>query len=105
MSALTEQQRKDLVELTDAAGHWADELTEHIAPASESYGETETAENQKKNATDIIAAANRVSLWLDPKTCEWFASCDNAAVIHIQHPILGAVPSCQRCADKVERMR
>jgi hypothetical protein len=34
-------------------------------------------------------------------TCEWFALCDNASVGTVKHPILGDVPTCQRCADKL----
>lgn len=30
--------------------------------------------------------------------CAWFALCDRPAVTTVQHPILGAVPCCARCA-------
>jgi hypothetical protein len=33
--------------------------------------------------------------------CEWFALCDNPAVGTLPHPVLGDVPVCDRCADKV----
>lgn len=34
--------------------------------------------------------------------CAVFALCDRQAVTTIPHPILGPVPACQRCADKIE---
>lgn len=33
--------------------------------------------------------------------CEWFLLCDNQAVGTVAHPILGSVPTCQRCANKL----
>jgi hypothetical protein len=33
--------------------------------------------------------------------CEWFALCDHVAAGVVSHPILGDVPTCQRCADKL----
>lgn len=38
----------------------------------------------------------------DVPTCEWFALCANDSAGTIKHPILGDVPCCQRCADKLE---
>ncbi len=38
-------------------------------------------------------------------TCEWFALCTNEATGMYEHPILGAVPICQRCADKVDKLK
>lgn len=32
--------------------------------------------------------------------CEWFALCDHPAVGTVDHPILGAVPACERCITK-----
>lgn len=34
--------------------------------------------------------------------CEYFALCDRPAEGTVAHPILGDVPCCQRCADRVE---
>lgn len=34
--------------------------------------------------------------------CEWFAFCQNPAAGNVAHPVLGQVPTCQRCADKFE---
>lgn len=31
--------------------------------------------------------------------CEWFALCDRAATGTTPHPILGAVPTCDRCHE------
>ncbi len=36
--------------------------------------------------------------------CEWWALCTNEAVTTEPHPILGDVPICQRCADKLRRI-
>lgn len=33
-------------------------------------------------------------------TCAWYALCDREAVGWVDHPVLGPVPVCQRCADK-----
>lgn len=30
--------------------------------------------------------------------CEWFAACENPATHEEPHPVLGAVPCCDRCA-------
>jgi hypothetical protein len=34
--------------------------------------------------------------------CEWFALCDHEAVGYADHVIVGYVPICQRCADKLD---
>ena len=36
--------------------------------------------------------------------CVWFACCPNPANGLRDHPILGDVPICQRCDDRVEKM-
>lgn len=33
--------------------------------------------------------------------CEWFALCPNDADGYVSHPIIGTVPTCKRCADKL----
>lgn len=33
--------------------------------------------------------------------CEWFAMCDNTATVIVTHPVLGRVPTCEACADKL----
>jgi hypothetical protein len=35
-------------------------------------------------------------------SCQWFALCDNSADGVVKHPILGNVPTCKRCADKLD---
>lgn len=37
-------------------------------------------------------------------TCRWFARCDNPATGTRPHPILGDVPICDRCREKIERL-
>lgn len=37
--------------------------------------------------------------------CEWFALCDHDAAMLRHHQVLGYVPICERCDDKVERIR
>lgn len=39
----------------------------------------------------------------DHAPCMWFAACDNDAVKTEPHPVLGDVPICQRCLDKIRR--
>lgn len=34
--------------------------------------------------------------------CEWFALCDHASAGVVRHPILGDVPTCERCATKLD---
>jgi hypothetical protein len=34
--------------------------------------------------------------------CEWFLLCDNEPVGVVRHVVLGDVPTCQRCADKLD---
>jgi hypothetical protein len=36
--------------------------------------------------------------------CRWFLLCKNKATKTRPHPILGAVPICKRCDDKVARL-
>lgn len=38
-------------------------------------------------------------------SCHWFAKCPNPANGLRDHPILGQVPICQRCDDRVEAMQ
>lgn len=40
----------------------------------------------------------------DPTPCEWFLLCDNEATMTRPHPVLGDVPICQRCNDKMESL-
>lgn len=104
MNAFTDQQKEDLAEVIGAAEKWADELQGDMAFESEMDGDEDTAEGYRAAAKSIQQAASRLALSINPTGCEWFGTCENPAVTHIPHPILGAVPTCQRCADKVERL-
>lgn len=37
--------------------------------------------------------------------CQWFAACDRHATSTQQHPVLGAVPICGRCATKIAALK
>lgn len=39
-----------------------------------------------------------------PTKCQWWALCGNDASTTRSHPILGDVPICERCDDKVEAL-
>ena len=41
---------------------------------------------------------------MSAQVCRWFLRCENPATVTLPHPILGAVPACQSCADKVARL-
>ena len=40
-------------------------------------------------------------LCVKERVCAWFASCRNPADRLEQHPVLGAVPACDRCLERV----
>lgn len=37
-------------------------------------------------------------------TCQAFALCCNPATMLYESPVIGLVPSCKRCADKLHRL-
>jgi hypothetical protein len=37
-------------------------------------------------------------------TCQWFVLCTNEATTTQDHPVLGAVPICDRCKAKYEAL-
>ena len=55
------------------------------------------AENDPEFACGVEPAVKTV-------TCQWFLLCENEATTTEPHPVLGAVPICGRCADKVARL-
>lgn len=38
---------------------------------------------------------------IDRPTCEWFRDCFRPSAGTVEHPILGPVPCCTRCAEKL----
>jgi hypothetical protein len=56
---LSEAELNDLRVLIEAAGHWADDLIHHRAPASEQSRNLERAYAQRDEALDIGNALNR----------------------------------------------
>jgi hypothetical protein len=37
--------------------------------------------------------------------CEWYLLCTNASTHDEPHPILGNVPTCDRCGEKIQRLK
>jgi hypothetical protein len=33
--------------------------------------------------------------------CQWFALCDHEATVQVRHPVLGLVPTCDRCVARM----
>ena len=56
---LNESQLADLRVLIEAAGHWADELLNHMAPTLEELRDFDSAYIQRDRAMDIGNALNR----------------------------------------------
>lgn len=42
---------------------------------------------------------------MNARICEWFALCGRPATGSMSHPVLGDVPICDRCREKVEALR
>lgn len=55
-----------------------------------------------KNHLVILRATGAQELPRHQDRCEWFAACTNAADGDVRHPVLGMVPTCRRCADKLD---
>jgi hypothetical protein len=39
------------------------------------------------------------------KSCQVFLLCDKKATTSLPHPVLGQVPACKRCAEKMARLK
>jgi hypothetical protein len=53
------------------------------------------------SATGEVAQAGTV---VEP-ICQWFGLCGNPATSTERHFLVGEVPICETCADKLERMK
>jgi len=51
---------------------------------------------------DGFAVVTEMRLAPEPAKCAWFALCPSPAAGTVKHPVLGEVPTCQRCADRFE---
>jgi hypothetical protein len=51
---------------------------------------------------ELEALRRRAAERLELGTCAYFALCENLAHGTVEHPILPPVPTCRRCAAKVE---
>lgn len=49
-----------------------------------------------------LAIVSKVELVLSAPVCQWFALCTNVATHVESHPVLGDVPTCDRCADRLQ---
>jgi hypothetical protein len=61
-------------------------------------------DNDQIAANTIQDMKQLITEKLEEGKCKWFLRCTNDAVTTEKHPILGDVPICQRCKDKVERI-
>jgi hypothetical protein len=57
-----------------------------------------------KHYTVTRNAAGGLDVVADTQLCEWFALCDHPATSLRAHPILGDVPICDRCTDKLAKI-
>ena len=53
-------------------------------------------------ATKLAQEGNEMDT--TPEMCKWFALCDHPATQTRKHPVLGAVPICDRCEQKLVAM-
>ena len=58
-------------------------------------GEVSLSEAQQVVIAEVLA---------DGQLCEWFALCVREAVTTRPHPVLGDVPICKECNDKMDRL-
>lgn len=83
----------DVVAAVDAYG------TAYIRP-----GRFADPDEAKKRIEAVHAAIHDVYEVHRPM-CGWFALCENKSVKTRPHPVLGDVPICKRCDNKIEEMK
>lgn len=71
---------------------------EQAAKQGSPYGKRAKPATKKRVAAQTKKAASK-------GPCQWFAMCDNPATSEEPHPILGKVPICKRCQDKVASIK
>lgn len=72
--------------------------TEYRLPLTNAMARDMTANGVPESITVFYGARTQA------EQCQAFALCANPATTTIQHTILGSVPACQRCADKMARL-
>lgn len=53
----------------------------------------------KKSKSKILKGDEKAKI-----KCQWFLKCTNNATTTMQHPILGKVPICKQCKEKMEKI-
>lgn len=78
----------------DALKEMSDYGLENVARYDQSFAKRSAArgEQARRNTQELQAMIERGEI-----ACEWFAMCTNAATHVEPHPVLTAVPACDRC--------
>lgn len=76
-------------------------LTQRACPECEGR---QVASNGQRGLDEILLCLDCGEEWfpMSETDCKVFALCENPATDYIDHPTLGKVPACARCAAKME---